>query len=517
MKIAESDLPKDVGEYILYALIAEGAFAAVYEARHKHLGYTRALKIPNDWRIAQKFAKEARTVYELKHPRIVEVYSVNLDNDPPYIVMEFLPHNLRRVIDKGLPMPYNDASRIFYQILQGMEHAHSKGVIHRDLKPSNILLDNDMNAKIGDFGLAKVIDDTVGRSSKIKLSGNLKQSSSLEALGSFPYIAPEVVDGADHSPQSDVYSLGVIFAEMLGRAPLEYRRLLKVRPDIGAEAERIEEFLERALHKDPKCRYKSAGEMLDAFEKFLIEKCAGDTGDAGQKLEEHPLIEEVVNYMIDTVQKIKEVSLKESYELQKAISEWDKKYESDEAPGHVEKIKDVQGTERKGISALKKPKKRKAGLLIGGVAAATLFFGSYFAGYNPVLPLTYSLPRDHPIYRLLRIDRAIKPGEPDWPPAADRAKNEAAIFAYQDENHNNRLDTGEEVFTVIIPKSKSSQLMWTSEYLERPKMPQPGTCVRATDESRVIARTSMGSTLLFIEGGFAVGKIVYHWCVKENR
>lgn len=255
--------PRIVGDYELDEKIGEGGFGTVYKARHRVLGNTRAVKIPHDVGRAKAVIKEAKILYELKHPNIVGIETVNVDSDPPYIVMEYIERSLRELLKEEHYLEPRRAVRIFSQVLNGVSYAHRKGVIHKDLKPSNILLTDDETAKIADFGMAKILERA---QQDLELSPGIRPSGmSVSGIGTFPYIAPEVVDagGKGHTFRSDIYSLGRIFAEMLGRKPLSTRPLTKINTALDAyTASAFEELIDIATEDEPSKR-------LDSVDVFL--------------------------------------------------------------------------------------------------------------------------------------------------------------------------------------------------------------------------------------------------------
>jgi len=148
-----------IGPYELLEQIGAGSFGRVYQARHRQLDEIRAIKIATDLDFIRQLRKEGRLLSRLRHPRIVLVHDMDVEHDPPYIVMEYVEGgDLRKLLEQG-PVPVERAVQIMLDVLEALEHAHSQGVIHRDIKPSNILLDKDGRAKVSDFGLGKVIEE----------------------------------------------------------------------------------------------------------------------------------------------------------------------------------------------------------------------------------------------------------------------------------------------------------------------------------------------------------------------
>jgi len=183
-----------IGSYELLEEIGVGGFGRVYRARHRQLGAIRAVKIATDPEFARQLRKEGQFLARLRYARIVEVYDMDVEHDPPYIVMEYVEGgDLRKLLGRG-PLPVERAVQIMLDVLEALEHAHSKGVIHRDIKPSNILLDSDGRAKVSDFGLGRIIEEAsmsaaMGRS---LLSGSEAASGLIS--GTLRYMSPEQLE-----------------------------------------------------------------------------------------------------------------------------------------------------------------------------------------------------------------------------------------------------------------------------------------------------------------------------------
>ncbi len=209
--------PSQIGKYKLLRLIGEGGMASVYEAEHETLGSKAAIKVLNpllssNKQIRERFKNEARLMASLEHPNITRVLDYEESDSHLAIAMELLPgEDLSARIRRQGKLSEAEIVRIFEQVLQGFEYAHSKGVVHRDIKPSNIFLLPNGQVKILDFGIAKLFDN----------GGEMTQTGT--QMGTPVYMSPEQVNAEkniDH--RSDIYSLGVtLFYALSGKAPYD--------------------------------------------------------------------------------------------------------------------------------------------------------------------------------------------------------------------------------------------------------------------------------------------------------
>jgi tRNA A-37 threonylcarbamoyl transferase component Bud32 len=238
-------------------LLGQGGMGAVYKARQKQLDRLVALKIlppqiGQDEAFAERFTREARSLARLNHPRIVSVHDFgHTEAGLYYFIMEFVDGtDLRRVIQTGELTPA-EALEIVPQICEALQYAHEQGIVHRDIKPENILLDKKGQARIADFGLAKLLDPPAAMYT-------LTQAG--QKMGTPHYMAPEQIEhpnAVDH--RADIFSLGVVFYEMLtgelplGRFPPPSQ---KVQVDV-----RLDDVVLRALEKEPDRRYQHASEV----------------------------------------------------------------------------------------------------------------------------------------------------------------------------------------------------------------------------------------------------------------
>src|SRR5215510_13816968 len=192
--------------YELREQVGAGGFGAVYRAFQPAVGREVAVKVilpqhANQPDFVRRFEVEAQLVARLEHPHIVPLYDYWRDPDGAYLVMRWLPNNLRQAIQRG-PWSAEAATRLLEQLAPALTVAHREGIVHRDIKPDNILLDEDDNAYLADFGIAKNLN-----------VGSITEEGAL--IGSPAYITPEQIKGEPITPRADIYSLGLVLYEML--------------------------------------------------------------------------------------------------------------------------------------------------------------------------------------------------------------------------------------------------------------------------------------------------------------
>ncbi len=196
------------GRYQLDQLIGSGGMATVWRATDRRLGRTVAVKLisealVDDPTYAERFAREARTAAGLSHANLVQVYDYGADEDQPFLVMEYVDGGtLAERLERG-PVVAEEAAAVAGDLLAALACIHSAGILHRDIKPANVLLSSDGRARITDFGIAHPEDST-----RLTQTGHL--------VGTLRYLAPEVIDGAPASRQSDLYALGVLLRDLAG-------------------------------------------------------------------------------------------------------------------------------------------------------------------------------------------------------------------------------------------------------------------------------------------------------------
>ncbi len=243
-------------------LIGHGGMSAVFRVRQPKLGRVVALKVlPKSLAVtpgfAERFTREGRVLARLSHPNIVAVHDFGESGGFCYLIMEYVDGvNLRQAMRAGRFTP-EQALNIIPALCDALQFAHSQGVLHRDIKPENILLDSKGRVKIADFGIAKIISEDAGDAMLLTQSG--------ARLGTAPYMAPEQIEQpatVDH--RADIYSLGVVFYEMLtGELPLGR---FAAPSEFAAVGGNIDEIVFRALEKERSRRQQSAGEFKTQIE-----------------------------------------------------------------------------------------------------------------------------------------------------------------------------------------------------------------------------------------------------------
>src|SRR5579863_6277704 len=200
--------------YELTHLIARGGMAQVYRARDRLLDRPVALKVlfPElsvDRAFVERFRREAQAAANLSHPNIVPVFDWGEDGGTYYIVMEYIDGQpLSQALKAGGPMPAGRVAQIGARVADALAYAHRHGVVHRDVKPGNVLLTNDEQVKVTDFGIARAVNT----------EESLTQTGAV--MGTATYFSPEQAEGMGVDSRSDIYSLGVVIFEMVtGRPP----------------------------------------------------------------------------------------------------------------------------------------------------------------------------------------------------------------------------------------------------------------------------------------------------------
>jgi predicted Ser/Thr protein kinase len=242
-------------ELEILELLGRGGMGAVYKARQKDLDRLVALKVlpvrgSADPEFSERFIREAQALARLNHPNIVAIYDFGRRDKFHFFIMEYVDGvNLRQVERTGGISP-QQALAIVPQICEALQYAHDKGIVHRDIKPENILLDREGKVKIADFGLAKLM----GRCQDFTLT------QPGHTMGTPHYMAPEQVEHpSDVDHRADIYSLGVVFYEMLtGELPLG--RFAPPSDKVWIDV-RLDEVVLRALEKEPLLRYQRASDV----------------------------------------------------------------------------------------------------------------------------------------------------------------------------------------------------------------------------------------------------------------
>ena len=253
--------------YEIIKSIGEGGMANVYLAYDTILDRNVAIKVlrgdlANDEKFVRRFQREALSASSLSHPNIVAMYDVGEDNGLYYIVMEYVEgKTLKQLLKKRGSLTLSEAIDIMLQLTDGMAHAHDSYIVHRDLKPQNIMIQDDGQIKITDFGIAMALNST-----------QLTQTNSV--MGSVHYLPPEQAAGKGATIKSDIYSMGIIFYELLtGELPFKgdsaveiaLKQMKEPLPDVhklnNDIPQSIENIILKATAKNPKNRYDDAKSM----------------------------------------------------------------------------------------------------------------------------------------------------------------------------------------------------------------------------------------------------------------
>ncbi len=267
---------EQIGPYIVRERIGQGGMADVYRAYQPSVKREVALKIipllvgSEHEEFRRRFAQEAEMVAALEHPHILPVFDYGVTENLAYLAMRLLRGGtLRDLLIQGY-IPLERAAQLFGQCARALGYAHRRGVIHRDLKPNNILLDNEGNAYLTDFGLAKVM----GGTSQLTTTGSI--------IGTPAYMSPEQLRGDPVDHRADIYSMGVVlYHVVVGRPPFEalttfsliYQHVEKDPPpprEINpAIPEAVQIVILRALQKSPAARFETIEQMADALDIAL--------------------------------------------------------------------------------------------------------------------------------------------------------------------------------------------------------------------------------------------------------
>ena len=268
-------IKKKLGKYQVERQIGKGSAANIYLAEQDSLGRKLVIKelLPlyaSNEKIVTRFQREAKLISQLSHEAITHIYDYWVKGNSYYIAMEYVPGpHLRKILSTVHHVPVHIAALIIYQICKGLDHAHKAGVIHRDLKPANIMISNLGQVKILDFGVAH-----------FQAEENLTALGAV--LGTYHYMSPEQAVGKKVTPASDVFSLGILFYELLtGIKPFskdddgevlekivnkKVKSVRRINPAVPRSLDRI---LKKCLKKNSKRRFQNADQIKDKLEGYL--------------------------------------------------------------------------------------------------------------------------------------------------------------------------------------------------------------------------------------------------------
>ncbi len=267
-----SYIDRQMGNYRIQQLLGKGGFAEVYLASHIYIKRQAAIKILHtsiDDGNLEQFCREAEIVGSLRHRHIINVVDFGIEDQTPYLVMDYLPQgSLRTQYPQGMRLPLDQVVAYTKQIAIALQYAHKQHVIHQDIKPANILLNEENEAVLSDFGLALIIQSMISLSTQ-------------NPAGTPCYMAPEQIRGKPCAA-SDQYALGIMVYEWLcGTAPFRgpvlaiYNQHLNVTPSglcgqVPSLSTNVESVVLRALSKEPSDRFPNIQEFAFALEQAVL-------------------------------------------------------------------------------------------------------------------------------------------------------------------------------------------------------------------------------------------------------
>jgi serine/threonine-protein kinase len=264
------------GRYKIVDRLGKGSVGEVYLAHDPHIDRKVALKVLHKEHLASKkiikrFIKEAKAIGRLSHPSIVSVYDVGKDHGTIYIAMEYLEGRPLNEVFQSEKLDIASTVDIGRQVAAALDYAHQQGIVHRDVKPPNMIITDDHQVKLTDFGIAHFEDASI-----------TLQTCSGDILGTPAYMSPEQVGGRDVDGRSDIYALGVILYELLvGKRPLIENTLTalwkaitqnnlippeKANPSIPSG---LSDIVVKAMDKNPDRRYQSGATLVSALSEYL--------------------------------------------------------------------------------------------------------------------------------------------------------------------------------------------------------------------------------------------------------
>src|SRR5579863_6742041 len=276
-----------ISHYRILEQLGAGGMGIVYKAHDSRLDRAVALKflpeeVAKEPQALERFRREARAASALNHPGICTIYDVGEQDGRAFIAMEFIDGETLRTHIHGKALPLEEILKLGIQIADALDAAHAQGIIHRDIKPANIFVSKRGHAKVLDFGLAKLVPKAIA-AGEGDFAGEASDSTSIVGIisGTPSYMSPEQIRGDNLDPRTDIFSLGLVLYEMatgrqafgggtggaiieavLTRSPVPARSL---NPDIPP---RLEEIINKALHKDRDQRYQRAADIRSDLQRL---------------------------------------------------------------------------------------------------------------------------------------------------------------------------------------------------------------------------------------------------------
>src|ERR1700716_3938964 len=270
---------KTLHHYRILEKLGVGGQGTVYKATDTKLGRTVVVKVLPEELVAReanrkRFEREARLASSLDHPNICTIFGLNVIDGIHFIAMQYIPGRNVRQLVHGKPLRLESALSIAIQVADALAVAHAQGIIHRDIKAGNVMVSSNGQAKVLDFGLAKLLDDDAARTSGIH---HTELTEVGIPYGTATYAAPEQARGDRVDSRADIFSTGVLLYEMLtGTWPFKGKTAVDVRHAVLHEdpvpinesrpdpvPARLQQVLDRALKKNPKDRYQQIAQFRD--------------------------------------------------------------------------------------------------------------------------------------------------------------------------------------------------------------------------------------------------------------
>ena len=263
-----------IGTYQINEFIGEGGMGSVFRATDKNLHRQVAIKmlhvhLSNQPNLLSRFENEALMSAKINHPNVATLYQFLKEGDRGYLVMEYIEgQNLEKLLEKHGSFSLPSTVQVLLQLAEGLNHAHSKGIIHRDIKPGNIMLNREGYIKLMDFGIARI--ENSARMTRLN-----------HVIGTTPYLAPELLQGAEPSVQTDLYALGILAYELYyGKTPFTGKtdsslihNIIHDKPDFtrktkNGDEQKFIKIVKQLIQKNPQKRTRLIEDLIRSLEQI---------------------------------------------------------------------------------------------------------------------------------------------------------------------------------------------------------------------------------------------------------